>query len=166
MQILDKVDDSDGQREYSLHDLRIPGPILQIDEAGLQRKLLNIEQEHMPDIVVEGEPLADLALLLNPVALGYLVYVLNLKGRVGVVGEEDLQADLGVYLLEDVAGHEKGRTGEDCEGVLETVPPEFGEFRKGLKVGEVGIQGVLFGKGDLLSRHELLPLLLVGGELG
>ena len=104
MQVLNKVDDSDGQRQHSLHGLRVPGPILQVDEAGLEGKLLNIQQKHMSDIVMEGESLADLAFLLDTVALGYLVYVLNLKGRVGVVSEEDLYADLGVYLLEDVAG--------------------------------------------------------------
>lgn len=153
MQILHKVDNSDGQWQHSLHNLRIPLPILQIDQTGLQRKLLNIQQKHMPDIGMQAEPLADLAFLLYPVALGYLVYVLYVKGRVGVVGEEDLYADLGVCLLEDVAADEEGGTGEDREAVLEAIPSEFCEFWEGLKVSEVGIQGVLFREGDLLFRY-------------
>lgn len=78
MQILHKVDDSDGQRQHSLHNLRIPHPKLQINQTRLQRKLLNIQQKHMSNIGMEAEPLADLAFLLYPVALGYLVYVLYL----------------------------------------------------------------------------------------
>lgn len=53
---------------------------------------------------MEAESFADLAFFLYSIALGYLIDVLYLERRVGVVGEVDLYADFGVDLLEDVAG--------------------------------------------------------------
>lgn len=119
----------------------------------------------MLHVGVQAESFADLALLLDPVALGDLVNVFYREGRVGVVGEEDLDADLCVGLLEDVAGDEELGAGEDGEAVLEAISSEFGQLWQGLKVGEVGIQGVFLRQRNLLFRHQLLPLLLVGGEL-